>query len=126
MLLFLTGPLGAGKTTAIKSTEQFCYEFCSSCNIVWTDTSLFHTAYTRLAALAFSVCTIVKASGMFTTSVLKVQQMEWRGEYILIIDEITFMIKHELTKLDARLCQYQDCDKIFGGYWGLQTTHQRQ
>ena len=34
LLLFLTGQAGAGKTTAIKAAEWFCYEFCSSCYIM--------------------------------------------------------------------------------------------
>ena len=76
LLLFLTGPAGAGKTTAIKAAEWFCYEFCSSCNIMWTYTSLFYTAYTGSAASAFGGRTIVKASGMFTSNVSEVQRME--------------------------------------------------
>jgi flagellar biosynthesis GTPase FlhF len=72
LLLFLTGPAGAGKTTAIKAAERFCFEFCSSCNIIWTDTSFFYTAYTGSAASAFGGRTIVKASGMFTTTVTEV------------------------------------------------------
>jgi hypothetical protein len=27
LLLFLTGPAGTSKTTAIKAAERFCYEF---------------------------------------------------------------------------------------------------
>ncbi len=27
MLLFLTGPAGADKTTALKAAEQFCFKF---------------------------------------------------------------------------------------------------
>jgi len=73
LLLSLTGPVGAGKTTATKAAERFCNEFCSSCNSMWTDTSFFYTAYTGLAASAFGGRTIVKASGMFTTSVPEVQ-----------------------------------------------------
>ena len=34
MLLFLTGPAGAGKTITIKAAEQFCFKFCSLCNIM--------------------------------------------------------------------------------------------
>ena len=53
MLLFLTGVAGAGKTTAIKAAEQIYYEFCSLCNIMWTDTTFFYTVNTGLAASAF-------------------------------------------------------------------------
>ena len=50
MVLFLTGPAGAGKNTAIKTAEGFCSEFCSSCNRIWTDTSFFYTVSTGSAA----------------------------------------------------------------------------
>ena len=53
MLLFLTKPVGVDKTTAIKASERFCFEFCLSCNIMWTDTSFFYTAYTGSAASTF-------------------------------------------------------------------------
>ena len=71
MLLFLTGPAGAGKTTALKAAEQFCFEFCSPYNILWLDTSFFYTAtaYTGSAASASGGLTIVKASGRCTSTV---------------------------------------------------------
>ena len=61
-LLFLMGPAGAGKTTVIRAAEQFCYELCSSCNILRLDTSFFYKAYTRSAAPAFGGGTNIKAS----------------------------------------------------------------
>jgi hypothetical protein len=83
---------------------------------MWTDTSFFYTAYTGSAASAFGGSAIVKASGMFTTSISAVQRMEWSGVRTLIIDEISFMTEHELIKLDVRLHQYRDRNKVFGGY----------
>jgi flagellar biosynthesis GTPase FlhF len=32
--LFLTGPAGAGKTTALKAAEKFCYEFSTTYGII--------------------------------------------------------------------------------------------
>jgi hypothetical protein len=114
--LFLTGPAGAGKNTAIKAAERFCYKFCSSCNIMWTDISFFYTAYTGSAASVFGGCTTVKAYGMFTTNISEVHHIEWSGVQILVIDEISFMTEHELKKMDVGLCQYRDHNKVFGGY----------
>jgi len=100
--------VGTGKTTAIKAAEHFCYECCLSWKIMWADTSFLYTAYTGPAASAsaFGGCTTIKASGMFTTSVLEVQQMEWSEERIFIIDEILFMTEHDLTNFNVRLHQY--------------------
>lgn len=53
MLLFLTGPAGAGKTSAVKAVEQFCFEVYSLCNKMWSDTSFIYTAYTGSAASTF-------------------------------------------------------------------------
>ena len=36
--LFLTGSAGAGKTTHPESSRQICYEFSTSCGIIWSDT----------------------------------------------------------------------------------------
>jgi len=42
--------------------------------------------------------------------------MEWSGVCMLIINEICFMTQHKLTKLDVRLHQYRDRNRVFGGY----------
>ena len=73
MLLFLTRPTGAGKTTAIKAAKWFCFEYDSSSNIMWTDTSFFYILYTGSATSAFGGQTIVKASVMCTTTVTQNQ-----------------------------------------------------
>jgi hypothetical protein len=73
---------------------------------MWSDTSFFYTVYIGFAASALGGHTIVKSSGMFTTTVSKIYQMEWTGMQILIIDKISFATKQELTKLDVRLCQF--------------------
>ena len=101
--LFLTGPAGAGKTTAIKAAETFCYRFCMHAGIQWTDTSFFYTAYTGSAASAFGGRTIVKASGMWSKGISEEQKNDWRNCRILVIDEISFMKESELIQLDAKL-----------------------
>jgi hypothetical protein len=34
LLMFLTGPAGSGKNTAMKFAQQFCYEFCIAVGIM--------------------------------------------------------------------------------------------
>jgi hypothetical protein len=34
LLLFLTGPAGSGKSTAMRVAEQFCYEFCVAVGVM--------------------------------------------------------------------------------------------
>jgi hypothetical protein len=37
LLMFLTGPAGSRKSTAMKVAKQFCYEFCIAVGIMWSD-----------------------------------------------------------------------------------------
>ena len=50
LLMFLTGPAGSGKSTAMKIAQQFCYEFCIAVGIMWSDKTFLFTAYTGSAA----------------------------------------------------------------------------
>jgi hypothetical protein len=113
---FLQAPWDRAKLMQSRLLNGSVMTFAHLCNILWTDTSFFYTAYTASAASGFGGCTIIKASGMFTTSVLGVQCMEWSGVHILTIDEISFMTKHELKILDVRLRQYRDRNKESRGY----------
>ena len=114
--LFLTGPAGAGKTTAIKAAETFCYRFCQSTGIPWTPTTFFYTAYTGSAASAFGGRTIIKASGMKSQRITATQRMEWETCRILVIDEISFMKESELIQLDNKLRLLGHPNKIYGGF----------
>ncbi len=62
LLMFLTGPTGSGKSTAMKVAQQFCYEFCIAVDIMWSDKTFIFTAYTGLAASLFGGVTISKAT----------------------------------------------------------------
>ncbi len=46
LLIFLTGPAGLGKSTAVKIAQQFYYEFCIAVGIMWSDKTFIFTAYT--------------------------------------------------------------------------------
>ncbi len=62
LLMFLTGPAGLGKSTAMKIAQTFCYEFCIAVGIMWSDKAFIFTAYTGLAASLFGGVTISKAA----------------------------------------------------------------
>ena len=48
LLMFLTGPAGSGKSTAMRVAQQFCYEFCIAVGIMWSDKTFIFTLYTGL------------------------------------------------------------------------------
>jgi hypothetical protein len=62
LLLFLTGPAGSGKSTAMRVAEQFCYEFCVAVGVMWSHTTFLFTAYTGSAASLIGGVTISKAA----------------------------------------------------------------
>ena len=45
MIMFLTGPAGSGKSTAVTVARQFCHDFCLSVGVIWGDTTFLFTAY---------------------------------------------------------------------------------
>jgi len=62
LLMFLTGPAGSGKSTAVMVAQQFCFEFCMAVGDMWSDKTFLFTAYTGLAASLFGGVTISKAA----------------------------------------------------------------
>ncbi len=104
MLMFLTGPAGSGKSSALMVAQQFCYEFCLSVGVMWSDKTFLFTAYTGSAASLFGGVTISKAAFINQNSALSLDDInEWQGVRLLIIDEISFMSNSVLKKLDKKL-----------------------
>ena len=64
LFMLLTGPAGAGKSTAIQAAEQLCMQFCKYAKIPWMKSTYLYTAYTGSAAAQFNGVTICKKSGL--------------------------------------------------------------
>ncbi len=45
MLMFVTGPAGSGKSTAVMVAQKFCYELCIAVGVMWSDIIFLFTAY---------------------------------------------------------------------------------
>jgi len=117
ILMFLTGPAGAGKSTAVKVAQRFCFEFCRSVGNLWSDSTFLFTAYTGSAASLFGGVTIVKHAYIAKKGPLsEADRAAWEDVRILIIDEISFMKDRELMLLDNRLKEMGDRSKPFGGF----------
>ena len=117
LIMFLTGPAGAGKSAAIKVARRFCFDFSRSAGLLWSEYSFLFTAYTGTAAMEVGGLTICKAAFIFTTRVLTEEDKRmWRDVKILIIDEISFMSDKQLQELDKRLKCLRDKNKPFGGF----------
>ena len=119
LIMFLTGSAGAGKTTAVKLAQRFCFEFCRAVSILWNNRTFLFTAYTGSAASCFGGITICKAAFLNKTkATLDEDEIdEWKDVRILVIDEISFMKDSDMIQLDRRLKQCSgDRMKPFGGY----------
>ena len=66
LMMFLTGPADAGKSTAVKAAEQLCMHFCRHAHIPWMESTYLYTAYTGSVAALFNDVTICKKAGIKT------------------------------------------------------------
>ena len=66
LIMLLTGPAGAGKSTAVQSIEKFYTLFCRHVPIPWIDSTYLYTAYTGSASALFNGVTICKKAGIKT------------------------------------------------------------
>ncbi len=117
LLLFLTGPAGSGKSTAMRVAEQFFYEFCMAVGVMWGDKTFLFTAYTGSAASLIGGVTISKSAYLNLQRQLNNNDInEWKDERILVIDEISFMSNSILKKLNRQLTQVGNRTMLFGGF----------
>jgi hypothetical protein len=115
--MFLTGPAGSGKSTAVKIAQQFCYEFCIAVGIMWSDKTIIFTAYTGLAASLFGGVTISKAEFLNQHKQLSVDDKhEWQDVRIVVIDEVSFMSDTMLKSHDKKLKEIGNQSQPFGGF----------
>ena len=117
LLMFLTGPAGAGKSTAMMAASRFCFLFFLSVSIFWSDTTFLIIAYTGSAASIVGGRTICKGAFLLKKgSLTEEDKREWKDVMIVIIDEISFMSDDQLQILDQRMKELGDRTKPYGGY----------
>jgi hypothetical protein len=117
LLMFLTGPAGLGKSTAMKIAQQFCYEFCMAVGIMWSDKTFIFTTNTGSAASLFGGVTISKAAFLNQRKQLSVDDRnEWQDVRIVVIDKVPFMSDTILKRLDRKLKDIGNRSQPFGGF----------
>ena len=60
--MFVTGPAGTGKSTAINVAQKFCFEFCRTLALPWDKNTFLFTAITGCAAALFDGVTLHSAA----------------------------------------------------------------
>ena len=117
LIMFLTGPAGSGKSTAVTVAQQFCHDFCLAVGVMWGDTTFLFTAYTGAAASLFGGVTISKAAFLNKQKTLSQDDInEWKENRMLVVDEVSFMDDPIVSTLDIRLKAVRDRNKPFGGF----------
>ncbi len=117
LIMFLTGPAGSGKSTAVRVAERFCYEFCLAVGIMWSDTTFLFTAYTGAAASLIGGTTISKTAYLIQKKPVSDDDIhEWKYVQILVIDEVSFMSDCTLQTLNKKLTAIGLTNKSFGGF----------
>jgi len=109
LIMFITGPAGAGKSTSISIAEKYCYEFCKAVGIAWKDETFLFTAMTGVAAALFGGLTLHSVV-YFNTEEDKIslESMNlWKDVKILIIDEISMATVEMINKLNQRLNKFR-------------------
>jgi len=115
LLMFLTGPAGAGKSTAVKVAERFCCEFCAAVSRMWYDETFLFTACSGSAAAIFGGITIHSAAHL-NGKVTDKARKTWKNVDILMIDEISYFSDNDIMKLDRHLKDLNGVpNKPFGG-----------
>lgn len=129
LIMFMTGPAGAGKSTSIEVAQQFCFEFCRSLSLMWNSNTFLFTALSGCAAALFGGVTTHSAAFLcsqaknVTTEMVSV----WKDVKVLIVDEISFGTVGDIEKLNDRLNMIRrklmndmmkslPANMIFGGY----------
>jgi len=117
LLMFLTGPAGAGKSTAVKVAQRFCFEFCAAVAVMWHDKTFLFTACSGSAAAILPGGITIHSGACMNGKVTDKAREAWRGKVkILVIDEISYFSDNDFKKLDRKLKDLNGVpNKPFGG-----------
>lgn len=128
LLMFVTGPAGAGKSTAITVAQKYCFEFCKAIDYNWTRDTFLFTAMTGVAASIFGGMTIHSVAHMNKKdeNITQLDMERWSNVKVLIIDEISMGTVSDMKRLNYLLNKFRKNNAtpyepippnmVFGGY----------
>jgi len=102
--MLLTGPGGCGKSTCIKTAQEFAHKFCMGVAMAFNDYTFYFTSTTGSSAALFGGTTIHSAAHLNKTRITETMRTIWLHDVrILVIDEISFFQVSNIEKLDKHL-----------------------
>jgi len=117
LIMFITGPAGCGKSTAMEAAQLYCHRFCSAIAAAFNDNTFFFTATTGSAAALFGGTTIHSAAHLNKSRINDGMRAVWKEDVrILVIDEISFFKAGDVIRLDRQLKRLTGrFDAVYGG-----------
>ena len=106
LLMFITGPAGSGKSTALEVAQHFCFEFCKTIGEHWDDTTFLFSAMTGAAASLFGGVTTHSAAFLNYNDLKNITpelMRTWKNVKMFIIDEISFASDPDMNKMNEIL-----------------------
>ena len=102
LLMFITGPAGSGKSTALEVAQHFCFEFCRTVGEHWDKSTFLFTAITGSAASLFGGVTLHSAAFLNTNfrNITGNMMRKWEHVKMLIVDEISMASDQTMKKLN--------------------------
>lgn len=129
LIMFVTGPAGAGKSTSLEVAQYFCFDFSRAVKANWDDTTFLFTALTGCAASIFSGITTHSAAWLNTRDSDKItneMMSKWDNVRVVVVDEVSMAKKNDMNKLNEHLnltrrrrqpnSHHISSNMIFGGY----------
>lgn len=120
LICFLHGPGGSGKTAVINLLMLYARTFCS---YLWTDFQqqervIVITALTGVAATLLQGETTHSALFLNQKKDITREQIQlWNHTKMIIIDEVSFAHKHDITMINSKLCKLKQ--QPFQRYGGI-------
>jgi len=117
LVCFLHGPAGSGKTTVVDMLMKYANECCDNISHPFTSRTIVVTAMTGVAATILRGDTLHRSAYLNQLKPLEAEQIEaWEETRMLIVDEISFASKLELSLLHKKLRRLKErLDAPFGG-----------
>lgn len=118
LLMFMTGPGGAGKSRVIDGAQEYSKEYVENLGLLYHKNMIVVTALTGIAATSIGGETSHKAMHLnaSTENIEHCEVMKWKDTRLVIVDEISFGSGKVLEQINEKLSFFGQKGKVYGGF----------